>query len=369
MKVAWGRWVLLLLLLTGCADEEDARTAVPEFVTPGIVAEHSARFVAAIGESIGAVREARFMAGGSRVLVLDRFSPHLRLFTSNGRLLWTGGQEGDGPAELRSPWGVAAMEDEAVVVQRGRISYWRLDNDSLVPRSEPLPHWFGVQGVEYGCNGDLVLYGLNYRQFYVGADSGGTTASEQTWLYRVVRSSDGSVELEPLWSTPRDASGTARGGHRGALLARAVWGMMVYHRASPRGSGQLMELDCEHRPVRAYSEDRLVHGDSVPVIDPRTMAVEWTNGIIALPDGFAVAIPRFRSRPMRELGITPLSEWSTELFRFRRRAFEQSVLIPEQWFLMDYDARRGALMASDTPQPHFIIVPLPVTDSGGEAGE
>lgn len=323
-----------------------------------MVVRLSAGFAAANGDAIGEVREARFLAGGTRVLVLDRYSPHLRLFTTEGKLLWTGGRSGGGPAELRGPQAIAVKGAEAIVLQRGRIGYWTLRSDSLEVRSEALPAWYYPLGGEYGCDDELLLYGMDGRDCFSKASNQGTRSQEIAWLHVAHRSSSGALELRPMWTQGRDPSGTGRSGHRGLLISRTDSGLVLWHRSSPRAAGQILELNCNLVVLRSHSEAQLATGDSIHVLEPRKRALEWTNGIVALRDGFVIALARYTSARTRELGLSSRADgWSTELFRFQHGRFVQSVSIPAQWFLMDYDPKQGLLMSADEPQPHFVVVP------------
>lgn len=64
---------------------------------------------------------------GGDVVVLDRTSPMLRIFTPEGASRATAGRAGNGPGELRQPLGIAPLGDGFVVADARRLALLRYD--------------------------------------------------------------------------------------------------------------------------------------------------------------------------------------------------------------------------------------------------
>lgn len=341
--------VIAALGVVSC--ERSPEGPAPWALNDSLAVNLSSEYSHVIGDSIGKAVEAKFL-NGDRLVVLDGFSPHLRLFTTGGELLWTGGYRGDGPSELRNPKGIAARGDEAVVVQQGRLSFLKFENDSVVIGSTALPPWLIPQGVEYGCDGEILIYGRDNSEFRIDGVDSEDVAPEVTWLHMLMPNGQGDIDIVGVWKEPRASAG-ARNNHRGAVLDRSESTLVVFHRMSPFGGGRLLSFDCDLGMTLALDENRLVKGDSLQVIEPRPKAMQWTNGMVALPDGFLVALCRWFTPTARG----ERAYQKTELFHFRDGQFRSSMLLDRQWFLLDYDLRHGLLMTSDDPKPHFVIVP------------
>lgn len=351
--------VAFLAVVAGCGGDargtDDGGLRLDEL----FVRETSAAFLAQIGDSIGRPVEARFNADGSRVLVLDRYAPFLRLFTASGRPLWSGGLEGGGPRELRSPTALAISGDTAAVAQLGRLSRWVLQDDSLAfAGTVPLPPWKKPLGAAFGCDGRLVLYGISLAEFRIDPERPEAAADFLNWVHVLEPDRLGEPRLTAVWGEPRAPSVLAIEGHTGALIGRSGRALVVLHRPNPLGGGRYLEFDCALEVRRSWSESSLATGDSFPVLEPRSRPLQWPNGVIALPRGFLAAAGRYASARARDAGLTTLEDgWWTELFLFQDGRFADSGVIPWQWFLMDFHPARGALMAVTEPIPHFIIIP------------
>jgi hypothetical protein len=183
--------LLALAGIAACSDAQDTgglRNGVAV-----VVEERSAMYNERIGDSLGKIVEARFLAGAELVLVLDRHPPHLKLFTAAGDLLYETGGSGDGPLEFRRPVALASDDSVAYVVQHGRLTVARVEGDSLRLVQHALPTELRIRGVVHAC-GDLHLYGLHASEA-----SRSALNAPITWLYRAVTGPTG-VQLIPVWS-------------------------------------------------------------------------------------------------------------------------------------------------------------------------
>jgi hypothetical protein len=88
---------------------------------------------------------------------------------------------------------------------------------------------------------------------------------------------------------------------------------------------------------------------------PKPYALQWTGGIVAIPNGLLVGIQRYQHPGFYNV---PEPEWKTEVFHFLNGEFKGSVLLDSQWFLMDYNPTHGVLISGNFPVPHFVRVPL-----------
>jgi hypothetical protein len=303
------------------------------------------------GDGIGDAREARFLDSAG-YLVLDRYSPHLRMFDLDGRPVWSGGSEGDGPRELRRPQGLAiGPGGQVVVAQQGRLSLWRLVGDSLAfYESLALPDWYRPLAVEDGCaDGEWLLYARDNRQFLTASPELAQQSRRIDHLHRVAFT-EGAIIIEPLWAPPPADASYGRTTHRAALLTRLDTTLVLYHRLSPGQAGSIYKLGCSGRQIDARSERPLIVGGDAPVKMPQPRPMQWTNGALPIPGGaFLLAIPRWEVAPDHTI-------WSTELFRVAAGEVH-SVLIEGQWRLYDYHPEFGVLMGTDEPVPHMVLVP------------
>lgn len=351
----------VLLASTACApDRSDA--GAPE-ADVELISELSSRYAARIGPTLAKPVEGRFVDEGRFVVILDRFSPHLHLFSSEGDWLWTGGEEGDGPGELRVDLGfsLGSMDRRVVVAQRGRLSLWSLEGDTLaLERVVPLPAHYAPQGLVEGCDGDWLFYGRDQSGVDI-PDEGWSTlqAPELPFLHRLRVEGD-TVVIDPLWSDDPDIIGW-QVNNQGAILDRRAERVTVLHRPFMyAGHGRYLEFDCSGRILHSVDELGLINGDSFPVLAPRSRAL-GTYGTVALEEGFLTATGRFFSADRYDIED---HMWLTEIFRFKNGVYHSSVLIPRRWYLFDVDPDGRLLMSTRTPEPYFIRVPVEAVHPG-----
>lgn len=358
------RQLVLCLMLAGCGTEAGGRDGAP-WAADSLVAR-SQRFVAAIGDAIGDVgaSEARYFAG-DYVIFLDKFSPHLKLFTTEGVPLWAGGRSGGGPTELTDPQVLLPSGDSVLVLQRGRVSVWRLEDDSLeFAGAASLAPEYAPLGATIGCRGEWLVYARNGRQLPRSWDGEGDSGVLDNVL--VLRLDGDRASLSPWWSTPMDPRVTPYTGHTAALMGRSDSTIALLYRVDTWSAGEVMQLDCSGRVTYRFSEKSLATGDSVSVVLPQARALEWTAGVIATPAGVIVALHRYKAPGFYDVE-TP--EWKTEVFTLKGDRYLGSRLMDSQWVLMDYDEALGALLSTNMPVPHFVRVPLdellPASGRGG----
>lgn len=341
-------------------DSEDDRQIVQALLTsspgnpPGAVldsvtlAQLSSRMIQGIGDGIGEPREARYLDGGRLVVVLDKFAPFLRLFTADGDSLWHGGREGGGPREFQKPHVVYTEGDSVIVFQVGRMSRWVLDGDTLAFHSEfPLPLSLLPFGAAPGCDEDILLYARDNAHL-LGPDE------SIDYLHSLKRPL-GLTSPGVVWSEKRNPDAVQSYGHVARILSRYDDQFVMYHRAIHPVAGELLELDCDANILHRHSELSLATGDTIEVLEPRSRALEWHIGAVAIPGGFVTAQHRYFSRRFYRV---PTVRYRTELFLFLGGRYRGSMLIPRQWLLMDFDPNAGVLLTSLTPGPHFVRVPL-----------
>lgn len=344
------RYLSLVCCLLSCAEGSSDDDSGLDDVLENLTQDYSSR----VGvEGIGRAAEARFLAEGSRVLVLDRFPPHLRLFTAEGEPLWSGGLSGGGPAELRDPQALGTNGGDVVVLQPGmRISRWALERDSLrFVGAIPLSAEYAPLGIVSGCSDDWLLYARNDSHFV--ASSSDSPRSRIDYLHRL-RFNEGAPELTTLWSDARDITAALGYGHSAALIGRSDTIVAVWHRSNAQRAGQVMQFDCDGRVVATVAEASLVTGGELRVQISRPAALEWTSGVLAVDGGMMVAMHRYFSRRVHRV---PEPFWKTEVFGFRHGRYVGSVVLSGQWQLMDFHEAAGALVMSEDPVPHFIRVP------------
>ncbi len=349
----------LCLLLAACHEgSPPAATAAPSSLTDTLVYELVNTFGAAVSDSIGEVRRARFVADGSGVVVLDKLPPFLLLFTASGQFRWIGGRRGEGPSELKNPTALAVKGDTVAVTQPGALKTWVLDGDSLrFLRTQPLPSAFVPLDADFLCGDRLLLYGRDNNQFLRNPHNAQSTSPTMDWLFLAEAAPDGSLALLPAWSDERDPSVYANTVLNMKHLHGTVEGAVLLHRADPSAPGRYLEFDCDLRLIRARSEAQLIHGDSVPALDPREFALKWSGGILAVPGGFAAPVHR-PTHPRRATSDFLRDTYTrTEIFWSVKGEIVGSVLIARMWRPQDYHPLAGAILSSHEPFPHFIVVP------------
>jgi hypothetical protein len=295
-----------------------------------------------VGDSIGTAIQARYIDNGRLVLIYDKFSPHLRLFTRDGKFVWSGGIDGDGPKEIR-PWAIAVRNNEVVVVQPGRASYWHLINDSLAFQySHLLPRTIAVRKAALGCRGELIIYGM---------PSGPTDTANHfvPFLYEAVVKGQDAI-LRPIWS---DSVGpdlsTTMGAYSASstLLASNSQGFFLYHRTNMNEPGRLAVFDCKGNLLDSHSEAQRVG-------ERNQMA---QGGIAATQDGMLISV--FEGR--EEKGA--YSKF-TEVQILRNGRWFTTQQVPGIWWIGDYDQYAGLLLIGREPFPLYIVVPPTIIESG-----
>lgn len=347
----------MVSVLAACDPEPPGRPSDRPVGDVELISELSARYLSRIGAALSNPVEGRFVDEDRLVVILDRHPPHLHLFSADGEWLWSGGAEGDGPAEFRIDLGYAlgAAGRQVVVAQRGRLSLWTVKGDSLaLDRTLRLPASHAPQGLVGGCDDDWLFYGRDESGAAIPDDSWtAVEAPELPFLHRLRIKGD-SVLLDPLWNDDPDLIGW-QVGHQGALLHRTGAHVAVHHRPFRYGAhGHFLEFDCAGILLRSVDELALVKGDSFPVVAPRPRALGM-SGTVALEGGFLTATRRWFSPDLHDVDEYTIQ---TEIFRFRDGLFNGSVLIPGQWLLLDVDSDGRLLGAVSAPEPHFIRVPL-----------
>jgi hypothetical protein len=353
--VVRGCLALLLVVIgtPGCSDSGSRLKAVPDLDPVAVVKDSSASFLLRARDTIGLVEEGRFFAGG--VVILDRYEPYLKLFTLDGRLRWSGGRTGGGPAEFRNPQAIGARSDSTLLVlQRGRVSEWKVDSDSLALSGVvQLPAQYLPLGAVAGCQDEWLLYARDDAMFDT------TTwqvqlGPEVSYLHSL-RLGDGSARLSSLYSESRNANTIAVTGHSAVMIGKNADRIVLHHRAGAWSAGEILEFGCEGRILRSQPEEPLISADSLAQF-PVGRPLQWTAGVVAVDDGWLLAIHRFLTVGFYDV---PENQQKTEVFHSKDGVVVGSVVVDGMWIIMDYDPRYGVLMACAEPEPHFIRVPLP----------
>jgi hypothetical protein len=295
-------------------------------------------------------REARFVGDGEYVLVLDRRPPHLRLFLPDGRPAWQGSPPlRDGAESI--PEAIGATGSEVLALEPGRATRWVVGQDSLaLMDSTALPDGVLPLGGIPGCGGEWILYLRDPTlPFDVRVLTGeGVPADPQV---RPLPDWPGGAAA---WTFPLPDWSVGVRGHAGVRISRADDGIAILHRPSLRQGGYVLELDCEGAIRRTVSESDLATGAGYPVQVPRSRALEWAPGIVAVPDGFLIAFHRWFSPRFHDVDE---GFYLTEIVRFGGGDYLGSVLLPGSWLLMDRHPRLGVLLTMSEPFANFIVLP------------
>lgn len=152
----------LLLALSACSrgDESEFREPVHLAALEQLLATGPATVrIGSAADSISAFRRiaaARLSPDGSRIGVLDRDPPFLRLIAADGRPVASVVQRGQGPTESTDPAALALSSDAAVLADPGALIHVSLETRE-VRRLPPID--VRVQGIDFGCGGRWLAYG------------------------------------------------------------------------------------------------------------------------------------------------------------------------------------------------------------------
>jgi hypothetical protein len=198
-----------------------------------------------------------------------------------------------------------------------------------------------------------MLYARDDEMF--DADTHNVTPGPDVGYIHRVLFDDSIASIATLYREPRHYNAIAASGHAAVVMDDYGGRVVIYHRPGAHSAGYLLEVSCGGRIESSYSEQWLILGDSARVQIASPHALQWTAGIVAVPDGWLVAIHRFLTRGFYDVDENQLK---TEIFTYRHGRLEGSVVVDGQWILTDYSSRFGVLMATAVPAPHFIRVPL-----------
>jgi hypothetical protein len=213
--------------LVGCAETATIGDQ-PAFSHPRLLADTllerlSSAVILNVGDRIGDVRQARFIYGGERIVVLDRYPPHLHLFHNDGRHIWTGGRYGAGPGEHQGPQSLEIVGDDAVVLQRGKAIFWRITPDSLVPRDVRTEASFHPYDMAQGCDDRLLVYGVEGARFF-------EPNSDIAVLFELEGLEDNEGRFVVRWKDTAQPGRHIVSGHTGPLVGGHPTGWIVRHR-------------------------------------------------------------------------------------------------------------------------------------------
>lgn len=292
--------------------------------------------------------EARYVAKGEYVLVLQRELPQLKLFTASGKFLDSASFP-DHTTRQTQPQAISVNQDTALVWQQGRVTLWEIVNNRLVMRRElKVDERLFPLGASVGCGGHW-LYARNDEQYE------DTNSPLVDYIHRVSIGNE-EVTIHTTFQDPRDPTrdwpwwdrdpGSASGDDKG---------LTIWHRSNPSSGGKILELDCSGSIVAEASETSLAIGDTVPVKAARPRPLEWNGGMTRTPHGTVVSVHRYFSHVQ---GADP-HYWNNEFMYLVDGKFIGSVLVDRQWNILDYSPDTNmVLLSSFEPEYHFIQVSL-----------
>jgi hypothetical protein len=337
--------VVIVVALVGCSTDDASPAAAGSDEVWEAFEERSAEMAARIGDAIGTAQKARFLDDGRLVVVFDRFTPHLRLFSVEGRHLWSGGSAGEGPRELRFPGAVTARDRIVRVWEAGRVSSWRLDGDSLIGTIDVSGVVVSAFEIELDCSGSLLAYGPRFEAL---ADPG---TSMVGYLHRLQRNESGTWETETIWESRREGSIPHQVRAHLTLFHSASDGWVLWYRPIPRAPGRLVEFDCEGHVIGTLDEHAQGRFEDPEFIrdaaDQAMVVVGGYNpgGVVKMDPGFLYSRSgRVQGRGVRQL-VRYLGEGQVVVADF-----------PGGGVLMDFHPEVGLLLARRTPVPHFVVL-------------
>lgn len=122
--------IVLLLLLAACTGDTDDRAATDEVVTWTL--EEDLRIDEEEDYFLGSVADVAVRSDGA-VLVLDREEYHIKLISSEGKLLQTIGRQGEGPGEFQGPRQLLLARNDSLYVLDGARSLYVFAPTSYTP--------------------------------------------------------------------------------------------------------------------------------------------------------------------------------------------------------------------------------------------
>ncbi len=331
----------------GCAEVEDTgMRQVASAEDLGWLVERGEAMRAVIGDAIGNVTDARFLAGGEFVVVLDRYTPHLRLFRRDGTPLWQGGPAGEGPGELRFPRGIAVDDESVWVWEFGRVSRWRLEADSL---AGSIVHSGGTTmpalAITLDCAGEILIYGM--REVAATTFTG---EREIGLVHRLGGMDEGAVHVRTLWRTERDGNVPHGSRRSGAWMSGSTAGWVVQHWKGYLASNrEIIAFDCDGNVTGTFPEAALAEGD-----EPTVEALG--SGAVLTTAGAALGVAKWRGGFLLMTVRQDGREREPRLILHAGGDDFRWVPVPPEVFayLQHAEPEGGLLLARRNPVPHFI---------------
>jgi hypothetical protein len=336
---------VLAVLCSACAEPADGLDSHSVFamaIDPDTVAVSRA-----LAPQLNVPGEGRFLADGAAFIVLDRNAPYVHLFRRTGELMWTGAASADEGAVFVEAVGAEGLD--VLLLSRGTISSWIVEGDSLRRTAETdLPAQYLPLGAARACNKGWRIYLLD-EAATATTTSPEPIAAPQDLLETLARVGVGDILIYPA------ALGAIRGGrgHAGTTISQHSESTVLLHRPSQTQAGFVLELTCAGEVVRQHSEHAMATGDGIPVLVPRTRALEWMGGVVAVPSGFLIAMQRWFTPGFHDVEV---SQYLTEMLHFDHGEYAGSTILRGQWMLLDRDSN-GFLLAASQPQPMVIVLP------------
>ncbi|MFC1661498.1 hypothetical protein ACFL3S_08625 [Gemmatimonadota bacterium] len=213
------------------------------------------------------VAAARLSDGG--FAVLEQFPAEVRVFDRSGRFLRRVGSEGDGPAEFRSPVGVAVLSDDTILVwDRGlqRLSWF--SKEGVLEREQTVGQPGGIRTVRrvaLSSSGAVVVLGATTTEVELGNQG----RVRETWqVVRIDANDDRSPILGTVPGTERaiQVQGSGDGEVVSVNVQGRWWWGEGFAWASERGvwTADQFSLEARHfdldrgldRVVRVLAPDR-----------------------------------------------------------------------------------------------------------------
>ncbi len=107
-------------------------------------------------EAFANIVDAQLSPDGRFIVALDIVPPYVRVFDSTGVLQTAFVPGGEGPGEARDPVSLTVSNEQVLLVQPGRISWFDYSGELLAERSD-LRFW--PHSAARGCAGEFLLFG------------------------------------------------------------------------------------------------------------------------------------------------------------------------------------------------------------------
>jgi len=284
---------------------------------------------------LSGIRAAELSEDGRYLAIANGSPPFLRIFDRSSDSIWSFGSGGEGPGELRAPWGMSWLGDTAIVV----LSGVRLDRFTIAGA------WRGaIRLPDRGLVGMSVMTGCGDHVYVYGVPTGYAGMDPVPWVHEMPM--DSISQPRPMLFVPGRAVGSVRFGARLGVDGTER-GLFVWHRDIPTRKEAGYWVPCDG------SEPHMV--DGTPTSEQPNRAADRSSGVVlTLPDTMFSGAAAGAAEMLRAESWTEEANVVTRLIAMGDRGCSAVELIGE-WVLKDL-GETVLVLADQEPFPRVQLI-------------